>query len=327
MKKTTLDTAILLLVFNRPDTTQQVFDAIRKARPAKLYVAADAPREANEKDLLRCQETRDIIKGVDWECEVKTLFREENLGCREALGGAIDWFFDHEEMGIILEDDCLASPCFFPYCAELLERYHDDDRIMMISGTNELKSQPFQHPESYYFSKHMHIWGWATWKRAWDKHDRSMATFPDFFEKKTYNKLFSDTNIAHYWARIWLRVFNGSVNSWAYPWVFTCLTQNGLSIAPTKNLITNIGFGEDSTHTANTESSAANRQRYDLDLPLTHPTFIIPDAEADTQEYQSMRIYPAIDNSSLKYRIKRIRRLAKYKRHIAEAQLSYTPPS
>jgi len=327
MKPHTLDTAVLLLILNRPDTTQQVFDAIKKARPTRLYVAADAPRQGNINDTTRCQETRDIIKGVDWDCEVYTLFRKDNLGCKNAIGSAIDWFFEHEDSGIILEDDCLASPSFFTYCSELLERYRDDERIMMISGTNELKSQPFQHPESYYFSKHMHIWGWATWKRAWDKHDRSMARFPDFFENKTYNKLFSDSNIAHYWTRIWLRVFNDSVNSWAYPWVFTCLTQNGLAIAPAINLITNIGFGEDSTHTANSKSSSANRQRFDLNFPLIHPTFIIPDAKADLLEYQAMRIYPTITKPTLKYTIKRIRRLAKYKRHIAEANLLYYPPS
>jgi len=327
MQSQPFDTAVLLLIFNRPDTTQKVFEAIKKAQPKRLYIAADAPRKGNDNDLKRCQEARNIIKKVDWDCEIKTLFREKNLGCREAIGSAIDWFFEHEEQGIILEDDCLPSSGFFNFCDELLKRYHDDQRIMMISGTNELKNQPFQKPESYYFTKHMHIWGWATWKRAWDKHDRSMARFPEFFQNKTYNKLFSDPNIALYWTRNWLRAFNGSINSWDYQWVFTCLTQNGLAIAPTKNLITNIGFGENSTHTANTQSSSANRQRYGLKFPLIHPTFVIPDSEADLQEYQSMRIYPAIPKPSLKYRIKRIRRLAKYKRHIAEASQQLQSPS
>jgi len=316
MKCALLNTPVLLLVFNRPDTTREVFEAIKKARPAKLYVAADAPRQNHLTDLKRSQQTLEIIKDVDWDCEIHTLFRNTNLGCKNAIGSAIDWFFEHETEGIILEDDCLPSPSFFTYCAELLERYRHDTRIMMISGTNEQ-----QHPkkicsDSYYFTKHMHIWGWATWKRAWDLHDRQMSTLPNYIESGTYKNLFTDLNICLYWAKTWIQTYIGIINTWDHAWVYTCLINNGLAIAPAKNLISNIGFGKDSTHTQNTESENANRPRHNL-TNLQHPTFTIANNHADLLEYQAMRIYPEKPKKSLKYIIKRIRRANKYKKVIA----------
>ena len=156
-----LETPVLFLVFNRPDTTAQVFEAIRQAKPPRLYVASDGAREDKEGELEKVKQVREIVSQVDWNCEVKTLFRDKNLGCKIAVSSAIDWFFEQEEMGIILEDDCLPHPTFFRFCQELLERYRDDERIGMISGNN------FQFGRkctdySYYFSMYSHIWGWAS---------------------------------------------------------------------------------------------------------------------------------------------------------------------
>jgi len=166
-------TPILFLVFNRPDTTKIVFDEIKKSQPKKLFIAADGPRNGNYEDTENCEIVREIVTGVDWDCDVHTLFRKKNLGCKHAISGALDWFFSNVEDGIILEDDTLPHPKFFRFCEELIARYRNQKNIIAISGDN------FQHGKrrgenSYYFSKYVHIWGWATWKRAWELYDVNM---------------------------------------------------------------------------------------------------------------------------------------------------------
>jgi hypothetical protein len=165
-----LNTAVLFLVFNRLDTTKQVFEAIRQAEPPRLYVAADGARANKEGEADKAQAVRDyIMQNIDWEYEVKTLFQEENLGCKYAVSGAIDWFFENEEMGIILEDDCLPSQSFFWYCEELLKKYKDNTRVWHIGGTNtEIISKDIL--SSFYFSQLNNIWGWATWKSQIESH-------------------------------------------------------------------------------------------------------------------------------------------------------------
>ncbi|MCP5538048.1 MAG: hypothetical protein H7A51_17675 [Akkermansiaceae bacterium] len=322
MQCTSTNTPVLLIIFNRPDTAKLVFQAIAKARPTKLYIAADAPRPGVEGEDAKCQAARDIVGMVDWDCEVKTLYRETNLGCKLAVSSAVDWLFEHEEEGIILEDDCLPAASFFGYCAELLSRYRDDQRIMMIAGTN-IHGQSADTGSSYYFSKIMHIWGWATWKRAWMLNDVSMKTFPEFLCSERHEQLFTDRNIGLYWLRLWLYTYAGRINTWDYAWVYACHTNHGLAIAPTRNLISNIGFGSDSTHTKNVHSKSADIPRHEI-KELVHPRHIFCNAEADQLEYEDLRVYPAKPNPSLKYRLKRKRRAIKFKRKI-DAQLLATP--
>ena len=168
---------ILFLVFNRPDVTQRVFDAIRQARPPKLYIAADGPRKNKVGEVERCALVQEIVSQVDWPCEVSKLIRQENLGCKIAISSAIDWFFSKEPEGIILEDDCLPHPDFFPYCDELLERYRNNERVGMISGDN-FQNGIKRGDGDYYFSQFCHIWGWASWARAWKKYDANLAQWP-----------------------------------------------------------------------------------------------------------------------------------------------------
>jgi hypothetical protein len=170
--------AVLFLVFSRPHLTAQVMATIRAAQPKRLYVAADGPRKRPGEDEL-CNEARRIATEVDWPCEVRTLFRDTNLGCRVGVSTAMDWFFEHEKEGIILEDDCVPSQSFFPYCAELLDRYRDDARIMCISGDNP-RARPVQRRESYVFSRYPLIWGWATWQRAWRLYDATRSSWPEY---------------------------------------------------------------------------------------------------------------------------------------------------
>ena len=194
------DIPILFVVFNRYETTLRVFQVIRQQEPSRLFIAADGPRLNRSDDLEKCNQVRQIVDLVDWDCEVITLFRDANLGCRDAVSSAINWFFSHVDKGIILEDDCLPVPFFFSFCQEMLEYYQSDDRVMMVSGDN-FQNGIQRGKGSYYFSKCCHIWGWATWKRAWDKYDVEMKSFPDFRKQNLVNSILSKNDERTYWIK------------------------------------------------------------------------------------------------------------------------------
>lgn len=272
-----LNTAVLFLVFNRLDTTKQVFEAIRQAKPPRLYVAADGARESKEGEEQKAQAVRDyIISSIDWECEVKTLFRESNFGCKMAVSGAIDWFFENEEMGIILEDDCLPSQSFFWFCEELLERYKDDMRVGMISGDN-FQNGIKRGEADYYFSIYNHIWGWASWADRWKNYDVNLSQFDnsDFIDQ-----LFDDKKTIKYWKNIFETMKKGLINTWDYQWTFTLWNNKQLTILPNINLIENVGFGADATHTTG-ESEFSNLKYFEIELK-NHPKEIERNFEADT---------------------------------------------
>ncbi|MRH79075.1 glycosyltransferase family 2 protein [Spiribacter sp. C176] len=274
-----LQTAVLFLVFNRPDTTTRVFEAIRQAKPPRLYVAADGPREGREGEAERVAKVREIATAVDWPCEVKTLFREENLGCKYAVSGAITWFFEQEEQGIILEDDCLPHPDFFSFCETLLARYADDERVSVITGNN------FQHGQrrgeaSYYFSKYNHCWGWASWRRAWRHYQGDLPFWPAWSASDTWQRHTPDTVERRYWEKIFDRVRAGQIDSWGYPWTASVWFHGGLTATPNVNLVSNIGFGPDSTHTASANSPLAGMATSAIG-ELTHPASITRDQAAD----------------------------------------------
>ncbi|HBZ35112.1 MAG TPA: hemolytic protein HlpA-like protein [Rikenellaceae bacterium] len=275
-----LETAVLFLVFNRLDTTKQVFKAIRQAKPSQLYIAADGPRADHPGEDEKVQAVRDyVVSSIDWDCEVKTLFRDENLGCKRAISSAIDWFFSHVEEGIILEDDCIPDQSFFLFCQDLLEHYRDDERIMMISGDNfQFKREPTE--TSYYFSRYPHIWGWASWKRAWDLYDSEMTAWPEIRENGYLKGILPDKRAVKYWKSVFDSVYNGSIDTWDYQWVFSCWINCGLSIIPNQNLISNIGFGQSSTHTKE-DSKFSNLPIGKMKFPLKHPKFVIWNVSAD----------------------------------------------
>ncbi len=242
------NTPVLFLVFNRPEKTKRVFSIIKLVKPPRLFIAADGPRENILEDLEKCKQVREITKLIDWKCEVNTLFRKKNLGCKIAVSSAIDWFFSQIEEGIILEDDCLPSQSFFLFCQEMLWRYRDDKRIMIISGTNPLGSWK-EKIQSYHFSVYGGIWGWATWKRAWDYYDVDMKLWSKKKEKEKVRKMFTSKYQYKLKSYAFDRTFNGEINTWDYQWSFARLRMGGLAIIPAVNLIENIGFGKDATHT------------------------------------------------------------------------------
>ncbi|MEL4300474.1 glycosyltransferase family 2 protein [Shewanella xiamenensis] len=264
-----LNTAVLFLVFNRLDTTKQVFDAIRQAKPPRLYIAADGARENKDGEVEKVQAVRDfIIQNIDWECDVKTLFRQKNLGCKYAVSGAISWFFKSEEQGIILEDDCLPSQSFFWYCEELLERYKEDESIYLVSG-DARGPESFDMKEDYSFCKYPLIWGWASWASAWKNYDPEISDWPT--QRKILPSAISNYKpTVIFWKNIFDRMYNKEINTWDYQFSYLLLKNKGKSIVPKVNLITNVGFGADATHTFSSDSQMANRKRYEINIPLTH---------------------------------------------------------
>lgn len=247
---------VLFLVFNRPEKTKQVFDRIRSVKPKYLYVAADGPRANKEGECIVCKEVRDIISKVDWDCEVKYLLREENLGCSKAIVSAIDWFFDNEEQGIILEDDCLPDTSFFTYCNELLFKYKDNNQVMIISGTNLGNSFG---SNSYFFSRYGQIWGWATWRDAWHKYERNII-------ENDADLKFRSTREKNFWKKNFSNVI------WDVQWaIYSIWKNNGIAIIPNKNLVSNIGFGIDATNYTDENSINSKIELSSMNFPLKHP--------------------------------------------------------
>ena len=277
-----LQTAVLFIVFNRPDTTAQVFEAIRQAKPPRLYVAADGPREGREGEAERVVKVREIATAVDWPCEVKTLFRNENVGCQFGPRLGIDWFFQHEEYGIILEDDCLPSQSFFWFCEEILERFQDDDSVMAVTGTNITRELTFE--ADYFFSKYALMWGWGSWRRAWVKYDPDLSDWESLKKRKWLKRLnIGGLPFEYTWQRIFDRTIHlrDEATWWDYQWIYTCWLHNGLTIAPAKNLIRNLGFDGDATHTFGHDPYRSNLIPEEIYFPLKHPKNLVVNYDAD----------------------------------------------
>lgn len=284
-----LNIAVLFLVFNRLDTTKQVFAAIREAKPPRLYIAADGARASKEGEAEIVASVREfILQNIDWECEVKTLFREENLGCKYAVSGAIDWFFDNEIMGVILEDDCLPSQSFFWFCEELLERYKDDMRVWHISGDN-FQNGVKRGDGDYYFSKYNHVWGWASWSDRWAYYDVEIEGFDRFGANQEIKSIFEKKVTQKYWGNIFSKVSRGEIDTWDYQWTYAVLSNSGLSILPNKNLVSNIGFGKAATHTSDSESEFSKIQNEQISVPSKVPSFMLINYLAD--EYTTLKMF------------------------------------
>jgi hypothetical protein len=280
-----LKTAVLFLVFNRPDTTRQVFEAIRQAKPPRLYVAADGPREGKLGEVECVEEVRTIATAVDWPCEVKTLFRDKNLGCKKGVNSAITWFFEHEEQGIILEDDCLPHLDFFSFCENLLDRYLSDERIFAITGNN-FQNSTWRGDASYYFSKYNHVWGWASWRRAWKYYQGDINFWPKWKTSDAWKKFKSDKIERKYWKKIFDRCYSGQIDTWDYQWTLSTWYKNGLTATPNVNLVSNIGFGSSATHTELKRFKYSNLPLQEIGKIL-HPIEIKRNINADKYNFNN----------------------------------------
>ncbi len=283
-KEYIFETPVLFLVFNRMEVMKNVFNQIKNIKPRKFFIASDGAR--NELEKIKVEEVRSwILSNIDWNCEVKTLFRDENLGCGNAVSGAITWFFDNVEKGIILEDDCLPSNSFFYYCEELLEKYSNDTRIMHIAGTNLFSDKTKNLETSYYFSKYANIWGWATWRRSWVKYDFDISNFV----------LARESNILRYYFDYYPSYINRmkwyssvlnykneirQIDTWDYQWCYTTAINSGFAIVPRVNLIENLGNDINATHTR-INNPFLSQKFQEIDLPLTHPYFYIVNKNFD----------------------------------------------
>ena len=273
-----LVTPVAFFVFNRPSTTQQVFAEIRRARPLKLLVVADGPRVDRPGEIEKCAAVRAIIDTVDWPCEVIKNYSPINLGCKVRVSGGLDWVFSQVEQAIILEDDCLPHQSFFKFCQELLDVYKDDDRIMQIGGAN-FQNGNCRGDASYYFSKYSHIWGWGTWRRAWKHYDVGMKNFPEFKAQNQICNILSNCNTQQEWLGHFEAVYANKIDTWDLQWTFAVWSQNGLAVIPNINLISNIGFGIEATHTTS-DSNLANKQRFEI-TEIRHPNFVLQCTIAD----------------------------------------------
>ncbi|HET7535896.1 MAG TPA: hypothetical protein VFJ90_05540 [Candidatus Didemnitutus sp.] len=267
---------VLFLIFNRPELTARVFARIREAKPARLFVAADGPRRSRREEIVLCEKTRRIVDdAVDWDCQVERLYRTENLGCKVAVSEAINFFFTRVSEGIILEDDCLPDPTFFRYCSELLERYRQNSRVFQISGFNPAaREAPAQ---SSYIPWHFgSIWGWATWRRAWAYYDRDMKEWPGFLQSGRLAELCTSEVETAERTRSFGETHAGRVDTWDNQWAVTRLINQAITLTPMVNLVTNLGFGENSTHTHDASDRRAGHTANALPFPLQHPASLEP---------------------------------------------------
>jgi hypothetical protein len=297
---TSLSTPVVFIVFNRPDTTRRVFESIVGARPSTLLLIADGPREGKTGETEACRQVLEIVSHVDWPCQVFKNFAAGNLGCAERVISGLDWAFSLVEEAIILEDDCLPDPSFFSFCSELLEKYRDDDRLASICGANLVERYQTA-SESYYFSRLGSVWGWATWKSRWQRYDRFLRNWPSLRRADALTELFDEPKYRSHWKRIFDSMYEGvGPDTWDYQWCYSTLFENMLHIVPTVNLIANIGFGPEATHTKTPDSRLLPKLKT-IDFPLKHPSGMVPSRRLDSH-FQQLYFLPIAQRITQKLR-------------------------
>ena len=292
-----LQTPITFCIFNRPELTRTVFDQIALQRPRQLLIVADGARTDVPCEAGRVSETREIINRIDWDCQLHTNFADVNLGCRRRMSTGITWALQKVERTIILEDDCLPDASFFPFCEQLLERYANDDQVGMISGDNFQPqsdsnfARSSESNDSYYFSRFAHIWGWATWRRAWSHYDLAMQTWRDGHsnsQSKIRAALSCNEEFEH-WSNLFDQQAAGQVDTWDFAWQYAVWMNQMSVVLPTQNLISNLGFGQTATHTVDSQSPLAGMKTYPMPTDaLRHPVDFCENAEADKHTWESI---------------------------------------
>lgn len=264
-----MKTPVLVLIYNRPGYTKNLYKILKKVRPKKLYVAADGPKLDNIKDKINCEKTRNVFKDIHWKTKIFFKFNKKNKGLKKSVSESINWFFSKEKYGIILEDDCIPSSYFFQFCENLLIKYKNNKKIFCISGSNH-SYQDQKTKESYYFSKYPHCWGWATWRRSWEKNNLRINFWPKYKKSKSWINFHKTDLEKKYWRKIFDKTHSNFYDSWAYPWTLSVWKNNGLTIIPSKNLIKNVGFGKNSTNSFfRKKTDIKNIQR--MNKKIIHP--------------------------------------------------------
>ena len=277
-------TPILLIIWRRPQETIKVINSLSKIKPKKLFISCDGPRLENREEKLKVKRTQEVCKEyINWDCELKWQISNKNLGCKIGVVSAINWFFSNVQEGIILEDDIVAHPDFFPFCENLLQKYRKDKRVWCISGSNN-QDNIIRGEGSYYFGKIPLIWGWATWKNRWEEYDVEINDWPQIKSSNMLSNIFEDQVEKEYWINIWDNFYKtGKPDTWDYSWVLSCLINNALIAIPNQNLINNIGFNSDATHTKWEKKSTSNIKS--IGLKIIHPKIFVCDKKAEKYQF------------------------------------------
>lgn len=271
---------VLFLTFNRLDETIKSFEKIIEYKPQKLYLASDGARINHVKEQKTVDEIRNyLISKINWPCEVFTRFNDFNEGCKVSVSNSITWFFKYEEYGVIIEDDCLVDLTFFDFCLLALEYYKDNPAIWHIDGSNFTSN--LTESDSMHFSKYFLIWGWATWRRAWNQYSINMNGFPDFLSENKINNIFQINDERKYWLHQLNLAYFNRINTWDYQWFFTIWNNDGLSVRPNVNLVRNIGFSSNATHTKKDKFSFADVKVGKIKLPMKFDNKISQNIEID----------------------------------------------
>lgn len=284
-----MKSAVLLVIFKREDTTRRVFERIREAQPPRLYIAADGPRKDRPDEVEKCYAARKVVEVIDWPCEVHRLYRDENLGCGKGVSSAITWFFEHEEQGIIIEDDILPHIDFFKYCDEMLDRFKDDERIQEIGGHNAFY-KGYSSDVSYYMSNFQIIWGWASWKRVWDTYIYDINRISrDLLIEKLKNRVPPKT--CEYFMCIYDRMSTDGIDTWDYQLYFNQILYNRYAIVPYVNMTRNIGFNSSDGAHIKGPNKYEEKHRDESPYPVIHPDPIQEDALADQIRIENSFFY------------------------------------
>ena len=275
-----VNTSVVLVIYHRPDLTARVFERIRDAKPPRLFLVADGPKD--DADAVKCRQAREAVAEVDWPCETLRDYCDENIGSRRRVSSGLDWVFSLVDEAIILEDDCLPHPAFFRFCEELLDHYRGDRRIGHIAGS-DLRPNPNPLPYSYYFSRYPSVWGWATWRRAWSEFDVDRETLDEVERERRHFAMFATRKEARYFMRSWKDILAQEVDAWDGQWLFCRRLHNTLCINPNGNLVTNIGFRHDATHTKDTQHPFAEVCLQGMEFPLRHPPNIVCNEQVDRE--------------------------------------------
>ena len=287
--KKKLELPILLLAYNRPLLIKKVIKSLRKIKPKYLYIACDGPKDFIKKDITLVKETRSVIEDqIDWNCTKKKLYRDKNKGCRFGVSEAITWFFKYVNEGIILEDDCIPHPDFFAFTEELINYYRNNKKIWIISGNN-FQNGNWRGDGSYYYSRYPHCWGWATWRDRWEHYSEESVCWKNLKQTNMIQNVFTNKKERIYWSKIFDRLYDKNwPDSWAYRWFLVCQINRGLNVLPNRNLVSNIGFGSEGTHTKNsyaqTKINCLPNEEIGL-LPIRHPTFLLRSNDADSYTF------------------------------------------
>lgn len=285
MSEFDLTTPVAILVFNRPDTTRQVFERVAEAQPPALYVVGDGPRPDVPEDQERVETVREIVTAVDWDCELHTNFADSNLGVKKRISSGISWVFKHAEDAILLEDDCLPHPDFFRFCEQMLEMYRGDERVMDVTGTNAQERWK-DDSQDYHFTNHGLIWGWATWADRWAEYDPEMSLWNDPEVRERVRDVLADDAQYRYTERLYDRTYAGDLDTWDYQWGFARQRNSGLSVVPSRNLVTNIGFDSGTFHEDAEDDPRARLPTFEMDFPIRRNPFVAPDRGYDRQYHQ-----------------------------------------